>query len=91
MKFVVSLAFIFSILFSTAALAEPSENELYRAYVAYNNNELGGVFRMLKIKKLSCSKAGSNEFVCLVDVTSEYGTERKRQRFVKTTNGWELL
>lgn len=91
MKVVSSLLFIFSFLFSAAACAEPSENELYKAYDAFNKNELGGAFRMVRIKKLSCTKIRSNEFVCIVDVTSEYGTERKRQRFINTKNGWELL
>jgi hypothetical protein len=79
--------------------AEPSENELYRAVVNFtNSNPMASAFnvRILRTKKLSCSKVGSNEFICLVDCTATSDllgtiTNRERYRLLRTRDGWEMI
>jgi hypothetical protein len=80
-------------------LAEPSDNELYRAVVNHtDSNPFAAAFnlRVLRIKKLSFSKVRSNEFICIVDATTSSdltGTiiERERFRLLRTRDGWEML
>ena len=93
------LAIILLSFYCETVFAEPSDNELYRAVVTYtNSNPMAAAFnvRILRIKKLSCSKVGSNEFICLVDGTASSDltgtiTTRERYRLLRTREGWEMI
>lgn len=79
--------------------SEPSESELFQAVVNYTNaNPLTKTFnvRILRTKKLSCSRVGSNEYICLVEGTASTNmtgpiTARERYQLIKIGGRWEMI
>lgn len=79
--------------------SEPSESELFQAVVNYTNaNPFAKAFnvRILRTKKLSCSKVGSNEYICLVEGTATTNvtgpiTKRERYQLIKIEGRWEMI
>jgi hypothetical protein len=92
-------AIAISMLTSCSGNGEPSDSEIYKAVVAYTNkNPMSAVFavQILSTKKLSCTKVGSNEFICLVEAVATANLTGQvknieRYRFVKGTSGWTML
>lgn len=85
--------------------SEPSESEIFQAAETYLNNASNAhpllsaplfKVRILRLQKLSCSKAGSNEYICLVEVTistelTGTATVRERYQMLKLGRRWEFM
>jgi hypothetical protein len=72
------------------------ESDIYKAIVTYTNSQLGRNFPIISAKKLSCSKVGSAEFICLVELTLPLSEGRtfvgtERYRLIKTDGGIRIL
>ena len=74
----------------------PRESDIYKAIVTFTNAQLGRNFPIISAKKLSCSKIGSAEYICLIELTlpltdgrNYIGTER--YRLVKIDGGVRIL
>ena len=75
---------------------EPREVDIYKAIVAYTNAQLGRNFPIVSAKKLSCSKIGSSEYICLMDLTLPLSEGRtytgtERYRLIKIDGGVRIL